>query len=90
MNINGKPNGETDDLAISCYQMLKNIYTKEYSEIMELFYGIYVSELTSSDGTIVHSVRPESYSMLDLELPKKTPTLYDCFDSFNLLRKIRR
>ena len=82
MNINGKPKGQTDNLAISCYQMLKDVYTKEYSEIMELFYGIYVSELTSSNGNTIHSVRPESYCMLDLELPKKTPTLYDCFDSF--------
>ena len=69
MNINGKT---TVKQIILQYHvtMLKNIYTKEYSEIVELFYGIYVSELTSSDGTIVHSVRPENYSMLDLELPK--------------------
>ncbi len=82
MNITGTTKGKLDNLAVSCYTMLKNIYSKDYSEIMEMFYGIYVSELSSKDDKIVHSLRPESYFILDLELPKRNPTLYDCFDSF--------
>lgn len=82
MNITGKTKGQLDKLAVSCYSMLKEIYSKEYSEFMEMFYGIYVSELSSKKGNIIHSLRPESYFILDLELPKHNPTLYDCFDSF--------
>ena len=82
MNISGNAKGNLDKLAVSCYSMLKDVYSKEYSEFMEMFYGIYVSELTSDDNKIIHSLRPESYFILDLELPKHNPSLYDCFDSF--------
>ena len=82
MKINGKIENDTDKLATACYNMLKKTYSSEYSEIMEMFYGIYVSELSSVSGTTIHSVNPENYFILDLEIPNKTSTLYDCFDAF--------
>jgi len=82
MNIKGRTKNKVDKLAISCYEMLKNIYSKEYSEIMDMFYGIYVSELSSKNDNTIHSLRPESYFILDLEIPNKNSSLIDCFDSF--------
>jgi ubiquitin C-terminal hydrolase len=82
MKINGKIENDTDKLATACYNMLKKTYSSEYSEIMEMFYGIYVSELSSVSGKTIHSVNPENYFILDLEIPDKTSTLYDCFDAF--------
>jgi ubiquitin carboxyl-terminal hydrolase 8 len=82
MNIKGTAKGNLDKLAISCYTMLKEVYSKDYSEFMEMFYGISVSELSSSNGKTIHSLRPESYFILDLELPKPNPCLQDCFESF--------
>jgi ubiquitin carboxyl-terminal hydrolase 8 len=74
-----------DELALQCYGMLKSIYQKEYSEIMNLFYGILISEILSLDGTITYNIKPEQYFIMDLELPlDKTDsiTLFDCFDEF--------
>jgi ubiquitin C-terminal hydrolase len=82
MKINGKIENDTDKLATACYNMLKKTYSSEYSEIMEMFYGIYVSELSSISGATIHSVNPENYFILDLEIPNKASTLYDCFDAF--------
>lgn len=82
MNIKGRTKNKVDKLAISCYEMLKNIYSKEYSEIMDMFYGIYVSELSSKNDNTIHSLRPESYFILDLEIPNNNSSLIDCFDSF--------
>jgi ubiquitin C-terminal hydrolase len=82
MKINGKIENDTDKLATACYNMLKKTYSSEYSEIMEMFYGIYVSELSSISGAKIHSVNPENYFILDLEIPNKASTLYDCFDAF--------
>jgi ubiquitin C-terminal hydrolase len=82
MRILGKPEHKTDNLAIACYQMLQNTYSKEYSELMDLFYGIYVSELSAIDGTRIHSLKPESFFMLDIEIPQQNATLYDCLDAF--------
>ena len=71
LNIKGKTKNKVDTLAISCYKMLKRIYSTEYSEIMEMFYGIYVSELSSKNNKTIHSLTPESYFILDLEIPGK-------------------
>jgi ubiquitin carboxyl-terminal hydrolase 8 len=87
MNIIGKEQSNTDKMAITCYEMLKNVFEKEYSEIMETFYAIYVSEITSIDGRIVHTMKPEMFFILDLPVPNEVPgsppiSLYDCFDEF--------
>ena len=82
MTINGNVKNPTDKLATACYKMLKTSYSTEYSEIMETFYGIYVSELSSKTGSKIHSVNPENYFILDLEIPKQNASLYDCFDAF--------
>jgi len=82
MNITGKVENSVDLLATECYKMLQTIYSQEYSEIMDMFYGIYVSELSSLDGSTIHAVKPESFFILDLEIPRREATLYDCLDAF--------
>ena len=82
MNIKDTIKNNTDRLATACYQMLKQTYSKEYSEIMDMFYGIYVSELSSLNNKTVYSHRPESFFILDLEIPKNNCSLLDCFSSF--------
>uniref|UniRef100_A0A6C0AS39 ubiquitinyl hydrolase 1 n=1 Tax=viral metagenome TaxID=1070528 RepID=A0A6C0AS39_9ZZZZ len=85
MKISGNVENSLDNLAVTCYTMLKDTYQKEYSEIMDLFYGVYVSEITSKDGQVRHSIKPENYFMLDLPLAQKPdtkPSLYDCLDLF--------
>ena len=82
MKITGKIENAVDKIATECYTMLQNIYSKEYSEVMNMFYGIYVSELMTMDGKISHAVKPESYFMLDLPIPRKNASLMDCFDAF--------
>lgn len=82
MNIKGTIKNNTDRLATACYEMLKQTYSKEYSEIMDMFYGIYVSELSSINKKTVYSHRPESFFILDLEIPKNNCSLLDCFTSF--------
>jgi ubiquitin carboxyl-terminal hydrolase 8 len=82
MNISGKSENHVDDLALKCYGMLKDVYSKEYSEIMDMFYGIYVSQIISMDNK-VYSTKPESFFIIELPIPSNKPcTLYDCFDHF--------
>ena len=69
MRIMGNIENTTDKMATECYKMLKQIYSKEYSEIMDLYYAIYVSEISSKTGSAIHSVKPECYFTLDLPLP---------------------
>jgi ubiquitin carboxyl-terminal hydrolase 8 len=86
MKISGKKQTSTDEVAVECYKMLQQVYKKEYSEIMSIFYGIYVSELVSIDTKKTYSCKPELYFIIDLPIPShetiRNPTLYDCFDLF--------
>lgn len=85
MSIKGTKENETDDMAVQCYEMLKQIYSKEYSEIMDTFYGIYVSTMYSRDGQTRHGLKPEQYFILDLPIVDNNvvaTTLYECFDLF--------
>lgn len=83
IKISGKTMNNTDELAVKCYTMLKETYSKEYSEFMDIFYGIYVSTLISIDQKVTYAINPESFFVLDLSIPDKSDTsLYDCFDLF--------
>ena len=84
MNITGNAMNDTDNLAKICYTMMQNMYKREYSEILTIFYGIHVSEIISSTTNKTVSYSPEPFSVLSLSLPEnnKSPTLYDCFDLY--------
>ena len=85
VEILGKRQNTTDDLAIKCYEMIKNIYEKEYSPLLDLFYGISVSNIRNNEGKILSS-KPEIYMMLDVPLPNsdnnKNISLTDCFNLY--------
>ena len=80
MTIKGKADNTTDDLAIQCYAMLKHIYSKEYSEIIDLFYGISVSRIMPLNSQNTHSLKPESFFILDLPIVGKS--IYECLDAY--------
>jgi ubiquitin C-terminal hydrolase len=83
MNIHGTSENTTDNLAVQCYTMLRETYSKEYSEIMDLFYGISVSQITSIDNKEIHSTKPESFFILDLPISNDSiTTLYNCMDFY--------
>ena len=70
-------------MAIQCYKHLHTIYSKEYSTIMHQFYGLYVNEIWSLNKEQRHSIKPESFFLLDLEIPQtQNTTLYDCLNNF--------
>ena len=84
MTIYGNPENETDKVAIQCFEMIKNMYSKEYSEIWNLFYAIHVSEISELETGKRLKINPEPYFMIDLPIPQdnKSPSLIDCFDHY--------
>lgn len=83
MTITGNSMNDTDKIAVDCFEMIKKMYSKEYSEIWNMFYGIHVSQIISiEDGSVLAS-SPEPYFMINLSIPQtKSPSLYDCFDLY--------
>jgi ubiquitin C-terminal hydrolase len=84
MNISGEVENETDTIALKCFEMIKNMYTKEYSEIWNLFYAVNVSEICNLETGKRIKIIPEPYFMIDLPIPQnnKSPSLIDCFDHY--------
>ena len=88
MNIKGNIITEKDKIAKQCYTMMKNMYKKEYSEILDFFYGIHVSCTLGNEDDVLGS-NPEPFFMLDLPIPEKNnPTLLDCFDAYTIKEEL--
>lgn len=84
MNINGTPENDTDKTAIKCFEMIKRMYTKEYSEIWNMFYAVHVSVISSLETGKQLQTTPEPFFMIDLPIPanNKSPSLIDCFNLY--------
>lgn len=84
ITISGNPQSDIDNLAMKCFEMVKNTYSKDYSEIWNLFYAVNVSEITRVDNGKVLSMNPEPFFMVDLPIPpkNKSPSLIDCFNHY--------
>lgn len=84
VSICGHSENETDNFAIEAFKKVKQSMEKQYSEIMDLFYGISISSIRNSEGE-THSRQFETYMLLDLPLPsilKQPTTLYDCIENY--------
>jgi len=84
MSINGEIVTTTDKMAVECFDMIKKMYTKEYSEIWNMFYAIHVSQIIDLETNEVLSSLPEPYFIINLSLPleNKSPTLMECFNHY--------
>lgn len=80
MTISGNAKNSTDTIAKKCYEMMKNMYNTDYSEILKLFYGISVSQIISESGTY-KNITPEPFFNLCVELTNKN-TLEDCIKQY--------
>jgi ubiquitin C-terminal hydrolase len=98
MTITGDINNNKDIIGRKCYEMMQQMYTKNYSEMLNLFYGIQMSVITevggndaSSASGEVLSISPEPFSIISLSIPiveipdtgkSRIPTLIDCFTHY--------
>jgi len=84
MSINGNVMNKVDTLATECYKMMQNMYRKEYSELLNIFYGISVTQIKSHETCEVLSRNCEPFSILSLSLPNKlSTTIFDCLDMYS-------
>ena len=83
MKIEGVPQNDQDRLAQTCYKAMCDMYQKEYSEMLPMFYGVHVSVVEGMDGH-QYSIRPEPFSVLSLPIPYggTSHTLGSCLDAY--------
>ena len=68
MTIVGNPSNNRDKVAIKCFEMIKRLYSKEYSEIFQLFYGVHISQIISLEKNEILSMNPEPFFMINLSI----------------------
>lgn len=84
MTIEGNINDDKDKIAVTCFEKIKQMYEKDYSEIWKLFYGIQISQTKNAETGNKLNMNPEPIFIINLPIPQdnKTPTLIDCFDLY--------
>ena len=88
MNILGDIKTKQDKLAVKCYDMIKTIYKTEYSEIIDLFYGIHVSKLSTVSNSY-QNITPEPFCIVSLPIPNiAKPSILDCFNLYTKKEKL--
>ncbi len=90
MKVRGVARNATDRAAQQCYQMMASMYKKQYSEVLNIFYGVHVSIIEplpsgATPNSVALSTKPEPFCILNVSIPPaKTPnavvTLFDCLD----------
>ena len=77
---------KTDKIAKECYEMMKKMYKSEYSEILQIFYGIHVSKINTLDNTYVN-ITPEPFFDLSVEIDE-CKTLMDCVEKYTSIERL--
>ena len=85
IKISGTVKTEADKMAAKSYELLSQIYSKEYSEIMDMFYAVYVTRLTSMKKEEV-SLIPAHFFIMDLDAT--CASIYEGFDLFTRPEKM--
>jgi ubiquitin carboxyl-terminal hydrolase 8 len=84
MKMQGNASTAQDKMAVVCFDKIKALYEKDYSDIWSIFGSVHVSQIATTDGTNILSNTPEALYTLSVSLPThiKYPTLIDCIDDY--------
>ena len=82
ITISGIVVNELDGMALNAMKNWKDFFKSNYSKIIDIFYGQYISTISSLDKTL-NSKNYEPFPSITLEIPNiDSANIYDCFDHF--------
>ena len=82
MKIKGSVKTDMDKLAKKCYETLKTHFDNDYSDIINKFYGVQITQIMSMDDQISLSIATEPYCLISLPVTQATNSIYDCLDEY--------
>jgi ubiquitin C-terminal hydrolase len=81
INIRGVPQTDTDKMAVIASESWKKSHEKEYSKIIDIFYGQYHAQTKCTKcETISNTFDP--FSCLELEIKDRSRNLFECLSAF--------
>lgn len=73
-------NQNNNSVYIECYKRIKQLYSNDYSELVNIFNGMLITEIKDVNNKKI-SITFDPYSILQLPTPNiPTSTIYDCLD----------
>ena len=91
MSIIGNIHNDTDRLATEAYKVQHTHFNKNYSKIIEEFYGLEYSKITSSTNKSYKSETFSPLSSIAIEIPPNVKdnqcSLYKCLDNYTSMEK---
>ena len=75
---------QLNNIDTKCYELIKTTYEKEYSEIMDIFYGVSISHIYNMNNKL-ESTTPEMFFSIDLPIFDNNEifdNIYNCFDHY--------
>jgi ubiquitin C-terminal hydrolase len=84
ITISGAASTKKDKIAVKCYETMQTMYSNDYSEMLPVFFGVYVSEIVSRASGEMLSFKPDPFFEINLSVPspssskKETVSLHDC------------
>tara|TARA_B100000401_G_scaffold336246_2_gene235016 strand:- start:3156 stop:4142 length:987 start_codon:yes stop_codon:yes gene_type:complete len=85
MNISGEARNKKDKLFIEMYAEYKTLYENNFSELIDMFYGLQVTNIKRLNTNKILSRKIEPFSILNLAILSETSnptTLYDCMNDY--------
>lgn len=80
INISNKYVTKENELYIECYNRIKQLYSNDYSELVNIFNGMFITELKDKNNQII-SRTFDPYEILQVPTPNiPVSTIYDCLD----------
>jgi ubiquitin C-terminal hydrolase len=77
-----------DEMALVCFKMIQSRIKKEYSEVLDIFHGMHISQITKCGDNVTSypplSQTAEPFFILDLSLPPHVlnPSLEECLQHY--------
>ena len=84
VNITGNVKNDIDKLKVESITSWKSHFEKDYSKVIELFYGQMFTEIKDidTDKTLSRTFQPTCFYMLPLPSGIKNITIYDCLNLY--------
>ncbi len=84
--IQGNIKNSKDKLAVKCFEMMKNRYSNDYSQIVDMFYGIQVTHIFNENNNNLINCVPEPFLTIELKIRnsenKLFENIFECFDEY--------
>ncbi len=88
ISITGDVKNEKDKIGLHCCSRFKDIIQNDYSEMVDIFYGMQATIIYDRDGDSrrikkgnVQSIASEPFFVLSVPVPSSADTLYKCLDA---------